>query len=100
SPKDNREKIDIDEIVRIFDLKNVGRSSATFDPDKLDWLNGEYMRELDTTTYWRLALAELERRGVSPQQFPDVYEAIDTSRNKITVFDKLIKYIDGYYKGS
>jgi glutamyl-tRNA synthetase len=42
SPKDNREKIDIDEIVRIFDLNNLVRSPATFDPDKLHWLNGEY----------------------------------------------------------
>ena len=38
SPKDNREKLDIDEIIRIFDIKNIGRSSATFDPDKLHWL--------------------------------------------------------------
>jgi glutamyl/glutaminyl-tRNA synthetase len=29
SPKDNREKLDVDEIIRIFDLKNIGRSSAT-----------------------------------------------------------------------
>jgi glutamyl-tRNA synthetase len=100
SPKDNREKIDIDETIRIFDLANIGRSSATFDPDKLHWLNGEYMRQLDTTAYRRLALAELARCEVSPQQFPDVYEAINTSRNKITVFDELIKYIDAYYKGS
>src|SRR5260370_10516877 len=42
SPKDNREKLDVDEIIRIFDLKNIGRISATFDPDKLNWLIGEY----------------------------------------------------------
>src|SRR3989449_2111858 len=46
SPKDNREKLDIDEIIRIFDLKNIGRSAATFDPDKMLWLNGQYMLEL------------------------------------------------------
>ena len=38
SPKDNREKIDIEEIIRLFDLNHVGRSHATFDPDKLHWL--------------------------------------------------------------
>src|SRR5438045_9479432 len=72
SPKDNQEKMDLDEIIRIFDLKNIGRSSATFDPDKLHWLNGEYMRQLDTTAYRRLALAELARREGSPQKFADV----------------------------
>src|SRR5207244_12534861 len=51
SPKDNREKMEIDEITRIVDLKNVGRSSATFDPDKLQLLNGQYARELKETAF-------------------------------------------------
>ena len=46
SPKDNREKMSIEETTKIFDLNNVVRSHATFDPDKLHWLNGEYAREL------------------------------------------------------
>src|SRR3954454_6165165 len=46
SPKDNREKMSIDETTKIFDLSNVVRSHATFDPVKLHWLNGEYAREL------------------------------------------------------
>jgi len=60
SPKDNREKLDIDEIIRLFDLKNVGRSSATSDPDKLHWLNGEYARELGDSEFYDLAVAEVE----------------------------------------
>src|SRR6266536_2740398 len=54
SPKDNREKIDLEEIIRIFDLENIGRSSATFDPDKLHWLNGEYARELSDSEFYEL----------------------------------------------
>ena len=60
SPKDNREKLDIDEIIRIFDLKNIGRSSATFDPDKLHWLNGEYARELSDDKFYELGVAKAE----------------------------------------
>src|SRR6266576_1908634 len=40
SPKDDREKIPIDEVIRIFDLNNIVRGHATFDPDKMHWLNG------------------------------------------------------------
>src|ERR1700730_8373248 len=35
SPKDDREKMSIEEVVKIFDLHNVVRGHATFDPDKL-----------------------------------------------------------------
>ena len=51
SPKDNREKMSIEETIKIFDLNNIVRSHATFDPDKLHWLNGEYARELDDKTF-------------------------------------------------
>src|SRR6266581_1891577 len=64
SPKDNREKIDIDEIVRIFDLNNVVRGHATFDPDKLHWLNGEYARELGDSEFQDRGITALRASGV------------------------------------
>src|ERR1035437_549475 len=50
SPKENREKIPLAEVVEKFDLPQIHRSNARFDFQKLLWLNGEYMRELTTTT--------------------------------------------------
>jgi glutamyl-tRNA synthetase len=99
SPKGNREKIDLDEIIRIFDLKNIGRSSATFDPAKLRWLNGEYILGLDSQTYRKQALAYLKMRRIPVQQFQDVDEAIATSRGKIKVFEELPGYLKSYTKG-
>src|SRR4029078_2911504 len=73
SPKDDREKLDIDEIIRIFDLKNTGRSSATFDPDKLHWLNGEYTRELSDDRFYELAVARLRSSDVKVDAYPEQY---------------------------
>jgi glutamyl-tRNA synthetase len=36
-----------DEAVERFDLVDVSRNPATFDPEKLTWMNGEYMRSID-----------------------------------------------------
>ena len=33
-----------EELIRHFSLENVGKSAAVFNPEKLLWLNGEYMR--------------------------------------------------------
>src|SRR3954454_7209583 len=46
SPKDNREKMPIEETIKIFDLEKIHRKSAHFDLEKCTWLNAEYMREL------------------------------------------------------
>jgi glutamyl-tRNA synthetase len=99
SPKDNREKIDIDEIIRIFDLKNIGRSSATFDPDKLHWLNGEYARELSDSEFYDLALAKLKSSGVKLDDFPEKYvrDALQTCKGKINTFDELPAYCGFYF---
>ncbi|PWT80452.1 MAG: glutamate--tRNA ligase, partial [Acidobacteria bacterium] len=99
SPKDNREKIDIDEIIQIFDLKNIGRSSATFDPDKLHWLNGEYARELSDTEFYELAVARLRLSGVKLASYPEEYvrAALQTCKGKINTFDELPAYCRFYF---
>ena len=39
------------ELIERFDLVGVGRSSAIFDEQKLRWLNGRFMREMDLDEY-------------------------------------------------
>jgi len=99
SPKDNREKMDIDEIIRIFDLASIGRSSATFDPDKLHWLNGEYARELSDSEFYDLAVARLRSSGVNLDDYPDKYvrAALQTCQGKINTFDELPAYCGFYF---
>jgi glutamyl-tRNA synthetase len=55
APEDGREVLDAAELVSGFDLERVTHSAAAFDHQKLDWLNGEWIR--------RLSLDELERRA-------------------------------------
>jgi len=47
SPGDNREVIEIKEAIKLFDIKNVNRTAATFDLKKLDWMNNQYLKKED-----------------------------------------------------
>jgi glutamyl-tRNA synthetase len=40
-----------EELIERFDISGVGRSSAIFDEQKLRWLNGRFMREMDLDEY-------------------------------------------------
>jgi len=42
--KDDRELFTINELVSEFDLKNVNKSGAIFDIEKLNWMNAEYLK--------------------------------------------------------
>jgi glutamyl-tRNA synthetase len=52
-----------DELVERFSLERVSRNPAVFDEQKLRWMNGRYLRELDTDEL-RRRLEELHGREV------------------------------------
>jgi glutamyl-tRNA synthetase len=53
-----------DELIERFSLERVGASPATFDYDKLDWMNGVYLRELSATEYGDRLVAFVRERGL------------------------------------
>ncbi|MEY2556736.1 MAG: glutamyl-tRNA synthetase [Verrucomicrobiota bacterium] len=99
SPKDNREKIEIEEVVRLFDLEKVHRKNASFDLDKCTWLNGEYVRELSDDRFQKLARQALERTGVDLSFFPPEYvrAALETCKGKFKIFSELPAYCGFYF---
>ena len=100
SPKDNREKLPIDEVARLFELGKINRKGATFDLDKCAWLNGEYVRELPDESFHALAVEALERAGLPLKSFPDAYvkAAIETCKGKFRLFSELPAYCGFYFK--
>ncbi len=47
APGNNREIIDIKEAVSLFDIKNINKTAAVLDLDKLDWINNQYLKNQD-----------------------------------------------------
>ena len=73
SPKDNREKLSLDEVVSLFELDRVNRRNAAFDPDKCFWLNGQYIAQMSLERFRELCLPVLERAGLPVGQFSNAY---------------------------
>lgn len=65
NPGDNREIFSKDELIREFSLKKVQKSGAIFDFQKLDWMNGEYIRKKSVDELVILCKPYLEHLGVS-----------------------------------
>ncbi len=49
-----------DEAIAAFDLIDVSRNPAVFDPDKLSWMNGEYIRATDPEEFRVMARPYVE----------------------------------------
>ena len=100
SPKDNREKLALDEVVERFDLPQVLRHNARFDHDKLIWLQGEYTRELSDDRFHELSVHALARAGLDTNAFQLDYvkAALNTCKGKFKLFSELPAYGGFYFK--
>ena len=47
NPGTEQELFDLNELVEAFDLKNVNKAGARFDPDKTKWFNHQYMQKAE-----------------------------------------------------
>jgi len=98
SPKANREKLPLTEVIELFDLPQILRHNARFDMTKLAWLNGEYIREMGNERFYELSIHALDRAGLETKPFPPEYlkAALDTCKGKVKLFSELPAY-GGFY---
>ncbi len=52
------------ELIKQFSLDNVHKAPAVFDQDKLDWINGDYIRKLSEDQLLELCAPYLEKSGL------------------------------------
>ncbi len=53
----------LDDLVQRFKVEELGTSASIFDPDKLRWMNGRYLRSLGDEALGERLVAYLERTG-------------------------------------
>jgi glutamyl-tRNA synthetase len=100
SPKNNREKMPVAEVIQAFDLPQVLRHNARFDLTKLNWLNGEYVREMNDDRFYELSIHALARAGLDTNKYAVGYvkAALDTCKGKFKLFGELPNYAGFYFK--
>lgn len=53
SPSHTQEEIfTLDELIQYFTLEDVSKSGAVFDVEKLNWMNGQWIRRLEVPALW------------------------------------------------
>jgi glutamyl-tRNA synthetase len=99
SPKENREKMSLEETIRLFDLPQILRHNARFDLNKLRWLDGEYIREMGEERFRELGAQALARAGLPVNTYSSefVRAALATCRGKIKRFADLPAYAGFYF---
>ena len=73
NPKDDREKMEIDEIIERFDFSGINKGNSRFDEKKLSALNTDYLRDLPIGNFAWLARPILHDAGVVNENTDEDY---------------------------
>jgi glutamyl-tRNA synthetase len=87
-----------DEMIELFDIADVNKSSASFNPDKLTWLNQQYIMAAPAE---RLALElewQLERLGISVAGGPDPEAVAEAYRQRAETLHEMAQAAEFFYK--
>lgn len=63
NPGDDREVLSREEMVKLFELEKVHVTAAMFDPKKLAWMNGEYIKKIPQEEFKRLLKEKVKVDG-------------------------------------
>ena len=61
SPKDDSEKMSFEELKQKFDIAGINKSPSIFDPVKLAWLNGLYIKDMSSEDFSAYATPWIEK---------------------------------------
>lgn len=100
SPKDDREILSIEEIIELFDLPGITKSSARFDAQKLAHFNAEYVRKLPIGNLAWLARPVLAEAGVIDEDLDEDYlqEVLAVSQEKMRSIENLPEFLGYFFK--
>ncbi len=96
SPKDNREKIEIEEVVQLFELTNINRRNAAFDLDKCFWLNGQYVIQMPLSRFRELSEPFVQKAGITVSDEAYFLKVLEIVKEKIKLFRDVPDWI-GYF---
>jgi glutamyl-tRNA synthetase len=99
NPGDDREKMPIAEIIRLFDLPGVNQSNARFDEKKLAHMNMLYLLELPADQFVQRARDYFTRQGLGGVFANEAYfrEVMLLSQPKIKAIEELPAYTNYFF---
>ncbi len=97
APSDGVEIKPVDEIAKDFRIHDVSSSNSIFEYDKLNWMNGQYIKKMDISKLTDMALPFLSKYnssefgdfGLSKMSRENLEKMIEITREPITTLSEL-----------
>jgi glutamyl-tRNA synthetase len=99
SPKEDREILPIEEIIRLFDICDVNKNNARFDEKKMAFFNAEYLRALPFTDFYNRASNAMKFSGIDVEKFDGQYvrDVLALCQEKLRSLSELPNFVEYFF---
>jgi len=94
----DQEIFSANELIDLFDLKDVGKSAAVFNPEKLLWLNHHYIKQGDIERLSKLAIPFIKAQGYDTSDIAYIQKVVTDIRERTKTLTDMADFGDFYFK--
>ena len=103
SPEDNEEILSMEDMIDKFSFERVSNAGGIFDKDKLDWVNGHYIRSSSIEEITDLSIPYLIEAGLIDEKFAEEKREwleilVDSVREGISHISQIIEHVEFIFK--
>lgn len=96
APETEQEIYTLDELIQAFNVKRINTSGAIFDINKLTWMNGIYLRNMDIDTYYNLVKEYIKKSVTNKYDHKQIAKIVQQRANTLNEIPDMIKFFDNY----
>lgn len=94
---EEREIFSKDELIKLFTIERVNSAGAVFNTEKLNWMNGEYIKNYDLNKLTELIIPYLNASGIDTSDSEKTKRVVFAIRNYISKLDEAGEQAKVYY---
>ena len=94
----DEEKFSREQLIEWFDLEHISKSPARFNPEKLAWLNQQYIKEADDERLAGLAKPFLAAHGCNVADGPPLTRVVALLKERVSTIEELADAAVYFYR--
>jgi len=94
----DEELFTLDQMVELFDIKDVNKAASAFNTEKLLWINQHYIKSADPVRIARLLSPHLGDLDIDPASGPDIVEVVRQQQERARTLVEMAEISAFFYR--
>ena len=95
----DQEVFSVDEMVKLFDIKDVNRKASAFNTDKLDWLNQQYMKDLPAAEVASHLAWHFTDQDIATENGPEFTDVVSVQAERVKTLKEMAAQSRVFFEG-